>query len=112
MTDCRTSTSVVSRPTTAHQRQQSLDVRDIGRSGIAAQRDAVGINQDVLLDARTPAIRRVFAAALDTAEGPSEGAIEDNSPATRRPLMPQFWAARALHLPPRSSRRQRRASQR
>ena len=34
----------VQRPTTAHQRQQFLDLGDVGRRGIAAQRDAVGIN--------------------------------------------------------------------
>src|SRR6185437_14688031 len=47
----------------------------VGGRRIPRQRDAVGVYQDVLFDAGTTAIRRVFATSLDTAEGAGEGTV-------------------------------------
>ncbi len=41
----------------------------------ARQRDAVGVYHDVLFDARTTAIRRIFAASFDTTEGTGAGTV-------------------------------------
>ena len=69
-------TVLVLRPATVHQRQQFLDLRNVGGRDVAGQRDAIGINENVLLDARSSAICGVFAAALHALEGAGEGAID------------------------------------
>src|SRR5262249_56676483 len=46
------------------------------RRDLSRQRDALGIDQDMLLDAGAAAVRGVLPAALDPAEGPREGAID------------------------------------
>src|SRR6185437_3368984 len=69
------SAHVVQRAGAVHQGQQLLDLRYVGGRRIPRQRDAVGVYQDVLFDAGTTAIRRVFATSLDTAEGAGEGTV-------------------------------------
>lgn len=58
------------------QGQQHRSLRHVGGGVDSGQRQAAGVRFQVLLDPRTPAISRVWAAALDAAEGPREGRID------------------------------------
>jgi hypothetical protein len=66
----------IQRPATVHQRQQFLDLRDVGGRDVARQGYAIGIDEDMLLDAGASAIRGIFAASFDALEGAGVGAID------------------------------------
>jgi hypothetical protein len=70
---------LVQRAGAVHQGEQFLDLRRVRRSGIHGQRNAVAVHQNVLLDAGAAAIRGVFPAPLDAAEGAGEAAVHGDA---------------------------------
>src|SRR5262249_13530227 len=63
-------------PAAIHQGHQLLDLGHVRGRDLSCQGNALSVHQDMLLEAGTAAIRRVWAAALDPTKGPRERAID------------------------------------
>src|SRR5262245_7262915 len=68
--------ALVQGPAAIHQGHQLLDLGHVCGRDLSCQGNALGIHQDMLLEAGTAAIRRVWATALDSTKGSREGAID------------------------------------